>query len=259
MMMTRVTRRRSLQTGCGWDWWRRRSRAPALWWPDKPQPSRPRFEVASTSVTIRAVVRDGKGRPVMTLAKTDFELLDNGTAPGIIPISTEPRAGERGAARGLQRQHGGSRGSRARAPRAIPRSHIWLNSLSQAGRRPGRLSSCSIQSAPFEVQAIAPAPGGVVRGSSSPRCRGLYGCSTSLFDAIAETGLRARLERAVTPAAGGNRADRRRRQREQADRLRKCRGIAPSGIDVPVYIVSVIVSLGHDPRPGHRRRSTIRV
>src|SRR5262245_43584668 len=52
--------------------------------PDKPAsdqtPSagQPTFRAGVDLVTIRAIVRDGKGRPVTTLTAKDFELIDNG-------------------------------------------------------------------------------------------------------------------------------------------------------------------------------------
>ena len=49
----------------------------------------PTFRGGVDLVTIRAVVRDGKGRPVMTLAKTEFELLDNGTPRAITAVEQD--------------------------------------------------------------------------------------------------------------------------------------------------------------------------
>jgi hypothetical protein len=54
--------------------------------PTKAPAQAPTYRGGVDLVTIRAVVRDGKGRAVMTLAKSDFELLDNGTPRDIMAV-----------------------------------------------------------------------------------------------------------------------------------------------------------------------------
>src|SRR5262245_60820670 len=47
---------------------------------DMPGDQQPTFRAGIDLVTIRAVVRDGKGRPVQGLGLKDFTLVDNGEA-----------------------------------------------------------------------------------------------------------------------------------------------------------------------------------
>ena len=52
-------------------------------------PQGPNFRGGVDLVTIRAVVRDGRGRPVTTLGKADFELLDNGATREILAVEQD--------------------------------------------------------------------------------------------------------------------------------------------------------------------------
>ena len=53
------------------------------------QPAGPTFKSGVDVVTIRAVVRDGKGRAITSLAKDDFELIDNGAPHPIIAVEQD--------------------------------------------------------------------------------------------------------------------------------------------------------------------------
>jgi Ca-activated chloride channel homolog len=51
-----------------------------------PQQAQPTFRTGIDLVTVRAVVHDGKGRPVQGLTARDFELVDNGVARGVTAV-----------------------------------------------------------------------------------------------------------------------------------------------------------------------------
>ncbi|HEX2311357.1 MAG TPA: hypothetical protein VHH91_11630, partial [Vicinamibacterales bacterium] len=54
------------------------------------QEPQPTFRGGIDLVTVRAIVRDGRGRPVLGLKQADFELRDRGAARRIVSFDREP-------------------------------------------------------------------------------------------------------------------------------------------------------------------------
>jgi Ca-activated chloride channel homolog len=183
-------------------------------------------------VTVAATVRTRRGRPVVNLKPSDFQLLDSGKPRTITDFKSEPAP----VSVALLVDFSGSMevGERRGAARdaAAHVVNFLKPDIDQAGLY-------VFDQKLHEVQAIAPAPGGVLaqlESMSRP-----FG-ATSLFDAIAETGR-------VLAGSGGQRravialtdgAD-------NASRLTasEVSGIA-SSIDVPVYIVVIVSPLDRD-------------
>lgn len=193
------------------------------------QDARPTFRASTELVTVAATVRTRRGRPVVNLKSTDFQLLDSGQPRVITEFKSEPAP----VSVALLVDFSGSMevGQRRRAARETA-SHI-VNFLKPDVDQAGLFI---FDQRLHEVQAIAPAPGGIIEQLES--ISRPFG-ATSLFDAIAETGR-------VLAAAGGQRravialtdgAD-------NASRLSasEVSGIA-SSIDVPVYIVVIVSPL----------------
>jgi Ca-activated chloride channel family protein len=199
---------------------------------DVPQDRRPTFRASAELVTVAATVRTRRGRPVVNLKPSDFQLLDSGKPRTITDFRSEAAP----VSVALLVDFSGSMevGERRGAARDAA-SHI-VNFLKPDVDQAGLYV---FDQKLHEVQAIAPAPGGVVaqlESMSRP-----FG-ATSLFDAIAETGR-------VLAGTGGQRravialtdgAD-------NASRLTASQvsGIA-SSIDVPVYIVVIVSPLDRD-------------
>ena len=196
------------------------------------QDRRPTFRASTDLVTVAATVRTRRGRPVVNLKPSDFQLLDSGKPRNITDFKSEPAP----VSVALLVDFSGSMevGERRGAARDAA-SHI-VNFLKPDIDQAGLYV---FDQKLHEVQAIAPAPGGVLaqlESMSRP-----FG-ATSLFDAIAETGR-------VLAGTGGQRravialtdgAD-------NASRLTasEVSGIA-SSIDVPVYIVVIVSPLDRD-------------
>ena len=190
------------------------------------QQGRPTFRATTDLVTVAATVRTRRGRPVVNLKASDFELLDNGRPRTITDFKSEPAP----VSVALLVDFSGSMeiGARRGAARDTA-SHI-VNFLKPDVDQAGLYV---FDQRLHEVQAIAPAPGGVVaqlESMSRP-----FG-ATSLFDAIAETG------RVLASSGGQRRAVI--ALTDGADNASKLTasevsGIA-SGIDVPVYIVVIV-------------------
>ena len=193
---------------------------------------RPTFRASTDLVTVAATVRTRRGRPVVNLKPSDFQLLDSGKPRTITDFKSEPAP----VSVALLVDFSGSMevGERRGAARDAA-AHI-VNFLKPDIDQAGLYV---FDQKLHEVQAIAPAPGGVLAQlESMARPFG----ATSLFDAIAETGR-------VLAGTGGQRravialtdgAD-------NASRLTasEVSGIA-SSIDVPVYIVVIVSPLDRD-------------
>jgi Ca-activated chloride channel homolog len=185
-------------------------------------------------VTIRAVVRDGKGRPVMTLAKTEFELLDNGEPRAITAV--EQDNGPIGVA--LLFDISGSMDVNDRYDKAREQGYFLLSGL-----RNGE-DEAAIFAFDSRLHVIQPFTNELdrLRGTVTEFSR--WGM-TSIHDAIASASktmdTRATRRRALVVLTDGI---------DTGSKLSPAEvsGIA-SSIDLPVYIVAVVQEID-DPRRG---------
>jgi VWFA-related protein len=179
-------------------------------------------------VAVTAVVRTRQGRPVTDLADDEFELFDTGERR---PIS-QVRSDSMPVRVALLVDFSGSMNLAAKRQVAADVAHHVLSWLEPGLDEAGLFA---FDSDLQELHPLAPAPGDIVNrlGTVSP-----YG-STSLFDAIAETGERLAAtggtRRAVIALTDGL---------DNASRLsaEEVSGLA-SAIDVPVYIVLIVSPL----------------
>ena len=233
MMMTRVMRRRSLERLWVGLVATALASASAVVSGQAPTKS-PTFRGGVDLVTIRAVVRDGKGRPVMTLAKTEFELLDNGTPRPIIAV--EQDNGPIGVA--LLFDISGSMDVNDRYDRAREQGYFLLSGL-----RNGE-DEAAIFAFDSRLHVIQPFTNELdrLRGTVTEFSR--WGM-TSIHDAIASASRtmdsRATRRRALVVLTDGI---------DTGSKLTPAEvsGIA-SSIDLPVYIVAVVQAID-DPRRG---------
>ena len=185
-------------------------------------------------VTIRAVVRDGKGRPVMTLGKDEFELLDNGTPRAIMAV--EQDNGPIGVA--LLFDISGSMDVNDRYDKAREQGYFLLSGL-----RNGE-DEAAIFAFDSRLHVIQPFTTELdrLRGTVTEFSR--WGM-TSIHDAIASASktmdTRATRRRALVVLTDGI---------DTGSKLTPAEvsGIA-SSIDLPVYIVAVVQTID-DPRRG---------
>ena len=194
----------------------------------------PTFRGGVDLVTIRAVVRDGKGRPVMTLASNEFELLDNGTPRPITAV--EQDNGPIGVA--LLFDISGSMDVSDRYDKAREQGYFLLSGL-----RNGE-DEAAIFAFDSRLHVIQPFTTELdrLRGTVTEFSR--WGM-TSIHDAIASASrtmdTRATRRRALVVLTDGI---------DTGSKLTpvEVSGIA-SSIDLPVYIVAVVQAID-DPRRG---------
>ena len=194
----------------------------------------PNFKGGVDLVTIRAIVRDGKGRAVTTLDKAEFELLDNGTPRPIIAV--EQDNGPVGLA--LLFDISGSMDLSDRYTKAREQGYFLLSGL-----RNGE-DEAAIFAFDSRLHVIQPFTTELdrLRGTVTEFSR--WGM-TSLHDAIASASktmdTRATRRRALVVLTDGI---------DTGSKLTAAEvsGVA-SGIDLPVYIVAVVQSID-DPRQG---------
>ena len=196
------------------------------------QDGRPTFRASTDLVTVAATVRTRKGRPVVNLKASDFQLTDAGKPRVISDFKSDPAP----VSVALLVDFSGSMevGERRQAARDTA-GHI-VNFLKPDVDQAGLFV---FDQKLRQVQAISPAPGGVIellQSMSRP-----FG-ATSLFDAIADTG------RVLAGAGGQRRAVI--ALTDGADNASKLTpsevsGIA-SSIDVPVYIIVIVSPLDRD-------------
>jgi Ca-activated chloride channel family protein len=194
----------------------------------------PTFRGGVELVTIRAVVRDGKGRPVMTLASNEFELLDNGTPRAIVAV--EQDNGPVGVA--LLFDISGSMDVSDRYDKAREQGYFLLSGL-----RNGE-DEAAIFAFDSRLHVIQPFTTELdrLRGTVTEFSR--WGM-TSIHDAIASASrtmdTRATRRRALVVLTDGI---------DTGSKLTPAEvsGIA-SSIDLPVYIVAVVQAID-DPRRG---------
>jgi VWFA-related protein len=188
---------------------------------------RPTFKATVQRVSVAAVVRDRRGKPVTHLRETDFQLFDGGQERKITNFRAEPTP----VSVAMLVDFSGSMDVAAKRQAAREVSfHLlsWLKEEDEVGLFAFDRTLQAL--APF-----APAPGDVLKKLDALRPYG----ATSLFDAIAETGKilasQSGPRRAIVALTDGA---------DNASRLtpEQVSAIA-SGVDVPVYIVLVISPL----------------
>jgi Ca-activated chloride channel homolog len=194
----------------------------------------PTFRGGVDLVTIRAVVRDGKGRPVTTLTKADFELVDNGAARPILAV--EQDNGPVGLA--LLFDISGSMDVNDRFGRAREQGYFLLSGLKNGE------DEAAIFAFDSRLHVIQPFTTELdrLRGTVTEFSR--WGM-TSIHDAIATASrtmdARATKRRALVVLTDGI---------DTGSKLTPAEvsGIA-SSIDLPVYIVAIVQGID-DPRNG---------
>jgi len=201
---------------------------------DQTPAQQPTFRGGVDLVTIRALVRDGKGRAVTTLDKGDFELLDNGTPRPIMAV--EQDNGPVGLA--LLFDISGSMDVNDRYDRAREEGYFLLSGL-----RNGE-DEAAIFAFDSRLHVIQPFTTELDRLRSTVTEFSRWGM-TSLHDAIASASRtmdkRATRRRALVVLTDGI---------DTGSKLTatEVSGIA-SSIDLPVYIVAVVQAID-DPRQG---------
>ena len=210
-----------------------------------PIAGQPTFRGGVDLVTIRAIVRDGKGRPVTTLTAKDFELIDNGTP---VPIqAAEQDSGPVGLA--LLFDISGSMDIDERFSRARETSYFLLSGL-----RNGE-DEAAIFAFDSGLHVVQPFTTELDRLRGSLSSFSPWGM-TSIHDAIASASrsmdARATKRRALVVLTDGF---------DTASKLGAAEvSRIASSIDLPVYLVAVVPSID-DPRaergrePGARRGS----
>jgi len=195
-------------------------------------PEGPTFRGGVELVTIRAVVRDGKGRPVTTLTKDDFELYDNGVSWPIQAV--EQDSGPVGLA--LLFDISGSMDVNDRFNRAREQGYFLLSGL-----RNGE-DEAAIYAFDSQLHVVQPFTTDLdqLRGSITEFSR--WGM-TSIHDAIA-----------TVSKSMDTRSTRRRALVVLTDGIDTGSSLTPaevsgiaSSIDLPVYIVAIVPAID-DPR-----------
>jgi Ca-activated chloride channel family protein len=195
----------------------------------------PTFKGGVDLVTIRAVVRDGKGRPVTTLTKDDFELVDNGTSRPILAV--EQDNGPVGLA--LLFDISGSMDVNDRFGRAREQGYFLLSGLMNGE------DEAAIFAFDSRLHVIQPFTTELdrLRGTVTEFSR--WGM-TSIHDAIATASrtmdARATKRRALVVLTDGI---------DTGSKLTPAEVSAiASSIDLPVYIVAIVQGID-DPRKGN--------
>ena len=214
--------------------------APQQQQPETPAPAamqtpiagQPTFRAGVDLVTIRAIVRDGKGRPVTTLTAKDFELIDDGKS---VPIqAAEQDSGPVGLA--LLFDISGSMDIDERFSRARETSYFLLSGL-----RNGE-DEAAIFAFDSGLHVVQPFTTELDRLRGSLSSFSPWGM-TSIHDAIASASrsmdARATKRRALVVLTDGF---------DTASKLGAAEvSRIASSIDLPVYLVAVVPSID-DPR-----------
>jgi VWFA-related protein len=197
----------------------------------QPQAPRPTFKAGVDRVTITAVVHKRNGQPVTDLKQEDFDVMDNGAVRPILEFRSEPTP----ATVALLVDFSGSMNLALKVPAVRSAAAEIVDSLTPGVDRIG-LFAFDTQLHP--LQPLTPAPGDVLRQLERVHPFG----STSLFDAVAETGRvlaadGSRRRAVVTLTDGGENSSR--LTVSEVSRM-------ASEIDVPVYIIVVVSPLDRD-------------
>jgi Ca-activated chloride channel family protein len=198
----------------------------------QPGSARPTFRGGVELVTIRAIVRDGKGHPVTTLAPNDFELVDNGKSVSI--QAAEQDSGPVGLA--LLFDISGSMEIDERFSRARETSYFLL-----AGLRNGE-DEAAIFAFDTGLHVVQPFTTELDRLRGSLSSFSPWGM-TSIHDAIASASrsmdTRATKRRALVVLTDGF---------DTASKLGAAEvSRIASSIDLPVYLIAVVPTID-DPR-----------
>jgi Ca-activated chloride channel family protein len=193
-----------------------------------PQENRPTFRAGVDRVTITAVVHRRNGEMVTGLTRDDFTIIDNGVARPILEFRSEPTP----ATVALLVDFSGSMSVSAKMSAARDSAAEVLKGLRTGVDRVGLFA---FDTRLHELQGFDTAPGRVLERFNSIRPFG----STSLYDAIAETGKRLAADgstrRAIVALTDGG------------DNSSKLTAAAvsrtASAIDVPVYVVVIVSPL----------------
>jgi Ca-activated chloride channel family protein len=197
-----------------------------------PTAGQPTFRAGVDLVTIRAIVRDGKGRPITTLTARDFELIDNGAS---VPIqAAEQDNGPIGLA--LLFDISGSMDIDERFSRARETSYFLLSGLRN------REDEAAIFAFDSGLHVVQPFTTELDRLRGSLSSFSPWGM-TSIHDAIASASrsmdARATKRRALVVLTDGF---------DTASKLGAAEvSRIASSIDLPVYLVAVVPSID-DPR-----------
>jgi Ca-activated chloride channel homolog len=192
----------------------------------------PTFRGGVDLVTIRAIVRDGKGRPITNLTAKDFELIDNGAS---VPIqAAEQDSGPVGLA--LLFDISGSMDIDERFSRARETSYFLLSGLRN------REDEAAIFAFDSGLHVVQPFTTELDRLRGSLSSFSPWGM-TSIHDAIASASrsmdARATKRRALVVLTDGF---------DTASKLGAAEvSRIASSIDLPVYLVAVVPSID-DPR-----------
>ena len=198
-----------------------------------PQAGRPTFRASVDRVTVTAVVHRRNGELVTGLTRDDFTVLDNGIARPILEFRSEPAP----ATVALLVDFSGSMSVAAKMTAARATASEVVKGL-----RPGvdRVGLYAFDTTLHELLPFEPAPARVLERFATIKPFG----STSLYDAIAETGKLlaedAGTRRAIVALTDGG---------ENASRLSVAQVTrSASAIDVPVYIIVVVSPLDRDTK-----------
>jgi Ca-activated chloride channel homolog len=200
--------------------------------PQTPIAGQPTFRGGVDLVTIRAIVRDGKGRPITNLTAKDFELIDNGAS---VPIqAAEQDSGPVGLA--LLFDISGSMDIDERFSRARETSYFLLSGLRN------REDEAAIFAFDSGLHVVQPFTTELDRLRGSLSSFSPWGM-TSIHDAIASASrsmdARATKRRALVVLTDGF---------DTASKLGAAEvSRIASSIDLPVYLVAVVPSID-DPR-----------
>jgi Ca-activated chloride channel family protein len=200
--------------------------------PQTPIAGQPTFRGGVDLVTIRAIVRDGKGRPITNLTAKDFELIDNGAS---VPIqAAEQDSGPVGLA--LLFDISGSMDIDERFSRARETSYFLLSGLRN------REDEAAIFAFDSGLHVVQPFTTELDRLRGSLSNFSPWGM-TSIHDAIASASrsmdARATKRRALVVLTDGF---------DTASKLGAAEvSRIASSIDLPVYLVAVVPSID-DPR-----------
>jgi Ca-activated chloride channel family protein len=185
----------------------------------------PVFKAGIDRVTVTAVVHKHDGEPVTGLMRDDFTVLDNGQPQTILEFRSEPTP----ATVALLVDLSGSMDLSDKLPAARAAAAEILSGLTP---RVDRVGVFAFDSRLHELRGFDPAGDDALKAFDTMRPFG----STSLFDAVAETGRRLAADgstrRAVVALTDGG---------ENSSRLTVAQvARTASEIDVPVYVVVVV-------------------
>jgi Ca-activated chloride channel family protein len=193
-----------------------------------PQDGRPTFRAGVDRVTVTAVVHRRNGEMVTGLTRDDFTIVDNGVARPILEFRSEPTP----ATVALLVDFSGSMSVAAKMTAAQSAAADVLKGL-RAGV--DRVGLYAFDTQLHELQPFEPAPARVLEKFSAIKPFG----STSLYDAIAETGKLLAADgstrRAIVAFTDGG---------ENSSKLSAAAvSRTASAVDVPVYVVVLVSPL----------------